>query len=140
MVPDLNWKVVGSGDFDGDGKSDLFWRNSGTGDNAIWLSANAATFQWVATVPDLNWKVVAVGITTATAVGSVLAQTAVLATTRSGCRAMLRCRRQWLASLTQLVGCALKQLPAGGYGFRRQVHTPVQTQTARIAAGRRVQS
>jgi hypothetical protein len=35
--------VVGTGDFDGDGKSDLLWRNSATGTNTIWRSANSAT-------------------------------------------------------------------------------------------------
>ena len=35
-VGDQNWKIVGTGDFDGDGKSDIFWRNTSTGENAIW--------------------------------------------------------------------------------------------------------
>ena len=33
---DQNWQIVGSGDFNGDGRADLFWRNAGTGQNAIW--------------------------------------------------------------------------------------------------------
>src|SRR6266850_1019837 len=35
-VPDLNWKVVGIGDFDGDGRSDILWRNKATGENYIY--------------------------------------------------------------------------------------------------------
>ena len=33
-MADLNWQVAGTGDFDGDGKSDIFWRNTSTGENA----------------------------------------------------------------------------------------------------------
>jgi hypothetical protein len=32
-VADLNWEVVGAGDFDGDGRADLLWRNGATGEN-----------------------------------------------------------------------------------------------------------
>ena len=42
-VADQNWKVAGTGDFNGDGKSDILWRNTSTGDNAIWKSGDAAT-------------------------------------------------------------------------------------------------
>ena len=34
---DLQWKVVGVGDFNGDGKSDLLWRHGGTGELGAWL-------------------------------------------------------------------------------------------------------
>jgi RHS repeat-associated protein len=33
---DLNWKIRGSNDFNGDGKSDLLWQNQTTGENAAW--------------------------------------------------------------------------------------------------------
>ncbi|NJM48055.1 MAG: VCBS repeat-containing protein [Alkalinema sp. RU_4_3] len=37
-VPVTNgWDDPAFGDFNGDGKTDLFWRNSLTGENAIWL-------------------------------------------------------------------------------------------------------
>ena len=36
-VSDLNWKVAAVGDFDGDGKSDIFWLNTSNGQAAIWL-------------------------------------------------------------------------------------------------------
>ncbi len=32
-----NWTIAGTGDFDGDGKSDILWRNSRPGEVAIWL-------------------------------------------------------------------------------------------------------
>ncbi|MGZ8833689.1 MAG: FG-GAP repeat domain-containing protein, partial [Thermoanaerobaculia bacterium] len=36
-VPDPNWKIVGLGDLQGDGKDDIVWRNSSSGDNAVWF-------------------------------------------------------------------------------------------------------
>ena len=50
-----------SGDYDGDGKSDVFWRNTSTGANMIWKSANVATPQVATTVTDQNWKIVGKG-------------------------------------------------------------------------------
>jgi hypothetical protein len=38
-VPDLNWQVGAVGDYDGDGKADILWRNSATGDSYLSLSA-----------------------------------------------------------------------------------------------------
>ncbi len=58
------WSIVGTGDFNGDGMADILWRNTTTGDLAIWemngttiLNANTAG---VGNVP-LNWTVVGVG-------------------------------------------------------------------------------
>jgi hypothetical protein len=31
------WAIAGTGDFNGDGKSDILWHNTTTGDVAIWL-------------------------------------------------------------------------------------------------------
>jgi hypothetical protein len=35
--PDTSWTMVGDGDFNGDGTSDLLWRNQNTGAMAEWL-------------------------------------------------------------------------------------------------------
>jgi peptidyl-Asp metalloendopeptidase len=47
-------------DFNGDGKSDLLWRNASSGSNTIWRSASSIGQQATTTVSDLGWKVVGV--------------------------------------------------------------------------------
>jgi uncharacterized repeat protein (TIGR03803 family) len=63
VVTDLTWQVVAVADFDGDGKADILWRNSVTGDNAIWLmnGANFNVAEAIFSIPDLNWKVAGTG-------------------------------------------------------------------------------
>jgi len=53
---------VSTGDFDGDGKADILWRNSSSGLNAIWLmNGTSSTAQvFITTVADPNWQVVGV--------------------------------------------------------------------------------
>src|SRR6266850_2802579 len=63
-VPDLNWKVVGIGDFDGDGRSDILWRNSSTGENYIYPMQGLTikpSEGYLRTLTDQNWQVAAVG-------------------------------------------------------------------------------
>jgi cysteine-rich repeat protein len=50
-----------AGDYNGDGRSDVFWRNLASGGNAIWLSANNATPQAVASVSNTDWNVAGLG-------------------------------------------------------------------------------
>lgn len=51
-----------SHDFDGDGRSDVLWRNVASGENTIWLGAVATSRKPVATVAgDGNWKVMGAG-------------------------------------------------------------------------------
>jgi translation initiation factor IF-1 len=49
------------GDFDGDGKSDLLWRNAIDGRDTIWKSANSATPQAVTTANNFDWVIAGVG-------------------------------------------------------------------------------
>jgi len=53
--------VAGIGDFDGDHKADILWRNVGSGVNAVWKSANSATSQAVSPIADQAWRIVGVG-------------------------------------------------------------------------------
>lgn len=48
-------------DFDGDGASDIFWRNLTDGRNSIWKSANSSTSQPVATANNLDWVFKGIG-------------------------------------------------------------------------------
>ncbi len=59
-VPDQAWQVVAIADFDADGNSDLYWRNSSTGRNDMWLM-NGPVIKSFATVynePNQSWQIV----------------------------------------------------------------------------------
>jgi hypothetical protein len=64
-VADVNWKIVGAGDFNGDGHSDLVWHHQLSGMVSVWIMNGTALTAGVvltpATVADLNWKVAGVG-------------------------------------------------------------------------------
>ena len=49
------------GDFNGDGKGDIVWRNRVTGNNVIWRSGMASQQLPITPVADLNWSIVGVG-------------------------------------------------------------------------------
>lgn len=60
---DLNWSIVGTGDFNGDSRPDILWRNTANGANVVWYM-NGATYAGsgvVGGVVDQNWKVAGVG-------------------------------------------------------------------------------
>ncbi|MEU5424645.1 VCBS repeat-containing protein, partial [Streptomyces olivoreticuli] len=48
-----DWKVVGTGDFNGDGRTDVLWHNTTTGELATWLLDGKGN---VMSDPRLSWK------------------------------------------------------------------------------------
>jgi hypothetical protein len=54
---------VNLGDFNGDGKDDILWREDRTGQNAVWLlnGASISSSGYLPSLTDLNWQVVGVG-------------------------------------------------------------------------------
>ena len=67
VKPDASWNVAGIGDFNGDGSSDILWRNV-NGSLAEWLmsgstvtSSGSLTFGGAPVTPDASWHVVEIG-------------------------------------------------------------------------------
>jgi hypothetical protein len=59
-VSDLTWHIVGVGDYNGDGISDIFWRNDTTGDTYVFLmnGLSVADEGYLRTVADQQWQVI----------------------------------------------------------------------------------
>ena len=57
--------MVGTGDFNGDGRTDILWRHATSGQNVVWFLNGTSLMQGVflnpSTLPDVNWKMVATG-------------------------------------------------------------------------------
>ncbi len=64
-VPDTNWKIVGTGDFNGDAHPDLLWHHQTQGWVSAWLMNGANQVSGLSLVPDrvadTNWRIVATG-------------------------------------------------------------------------------
>jgi hypothetical protein len=62
-VPDLNWNIAGTGDFDGNGSADILWRNSSTGENYVYFMNGVSIVNegYLRTVSDQGWQVAGVG-------------------------------------------------------------------------------
>jgi hypothetical protein len=67
VLPGLNcfepWKLINqrTGDFDGDGKSDILWHNVANGANVIWKSGNSNEQISVTQITDTNWQIAGIG-------------------------------------------------------------------------------
>jgi len=65
QVTDLDWKIVGTGDFNRDGWPDLVWQHQGDGRIAVWKMRQTVLVDGDLISPgqiaDLDWKIRAVG-------------------------------------------------------------------------------
>ncbi|MGD2090350.1 MAG: VCBS repeat-containing protein [Candidatus Aminicenantes bacterium] len=62
-VADQNWKIAGTGDFNGDGNIDIVWSNGSTAHNCVWYM-DGTTFTGYAQLPDgstTDWVLGGVG-------------------------------------------------------------------------------
>ncbi len=62
--PNLAWKIIGTGDFDGNFRSDILWRNDTTGQVYVMLKGDGNAFASqgiVYTEPSAAWKIVGTG-------------------------------------------------------------------------------
>jgi hypothetical protein len=61
-LPDVGWRMVATGDYNQDGKVDIVWRHSGSGQNVIWFMDGvdliSGTFTTPSTLADPGWKIV----------------------------------------------------------------------------------
>jgi hypothetical protein len=56
-VSGAGWKVAGMGDYDGNGQADIFFRNTTTGENLVWLRVGSTTNAYTLSNLDIAWKV-----------------------------------------------------------------------------------
>jgi Leucine-rich repeat (LRR) protein len=62
-VDDVNWQIVGTGDFNNDTSVDILWRNISSGSNVVWYMNGTAWSGSAELIPvaDLSWQIVGTG-------------------------------------------------------------------------------
>jgi hypothetical protein len=65
VLADTRWKMVGTHDFNADGKSDILWRHSTAGENVVWLMDKnvlaSGTFTTPPALADVSWQMAGTG-------------------------------------------------------------------------------
>jgi hypothetical protein len=63
-LTDVRWRMVGTGDFNGDYRPDILWRHDVSGENVLWYMNGtelvSGTFTNPPSLPDTNWKMAGV--------------------------------------------------------------------------------
>jgi hypothetical protein len=64
-LPDSRWKIVGTNDFNRDGRMDLLWRHTTSGENVVWFLSGvdlvSGTFTTPSALSDVRWQMVGTG-------------------------------------------------------------------------------
>jgi hypothetical protein len=55
VLTDVNWAVTHVADTNGDGKSDLLWRNAATGATTLWLMNGNSFSSFATLITDPTW-------------------------------------------------------------------------------------
>jgi hypothetical protein len=55
----INFSIVGAGDYNSDGMTDVLWHNPLTGEVSAWLmnGVNISSGAWIGTMSDPVWKI-----------------------------------------------------------------------------------
>ena len=62
-LADVRWQMVGTGDFNLDGRPDILWRHDASGENVVWFMSGTTLRTGGFTnpsLPDTSWRIVGV--------------------------------------------------------------------------------
>jgi len=59
-VPEVAYRIVATGDYNGDGTADILWHHATRGEVWLWLMDGTVKLSesWIATVPDTEYRIV----------------------------------------------------------------------------------